>query len=170
MTKRTIELVPYSPIWQNIYLRETQCLQKVLRNNLSELHHIGSTAIPSILAKPTLDVLCAVHTLDGIEAFKDEFAKLGLEFMEENGITGRLFFVRKAKDGIKHLVHIHIFKAGDERIDDHIDFRDYLNSEDEVAKAYEKIKVELKEKHEDNPALYTAAKNEFIETVLKNIR
>ena len=73
--KRKVELVPHSPIWKKFFQKECQNLSKVLRNNIVEVHHIGSTAIPKIMAKPTLDILCVVHTMDGIDCFKDEFKK-----------------------------------------------------------------------------------------------
>jgi GrpB-like predicted nucleotidyltransferase (UPF0157 family) len=108
--------------------------------------------------------------LDGIDLFKKEFVKLGLSWLGENGIPGRLYFVRKAKDGITHLSHIHLFEKGNPLIDDHLDFRDYLNSEEKVAKEYENVKIVLKENYQDNPALYQAGKSEFIQTVLENLR
>jgi GrpB-like predicted nucleotidyltransferase (UPF0157 family) len=168
--KRKIELVPHSPIWEKYFQKESQTLSKVLRNNIVEIHHIGSTAIPKILAKPILDILCVVHTMDGIDLFKNEFKKLGLIWKGEHGIPGRLHFVRLGSDGVTHLCHIHIFEKGNSLINDHLDFRDYLNAEDKIAKEYETLKVLLKEKHEENPNLYQIAKNEFIETVLRTLR
>jgi len=170
MEARKVELVSYTPMWKDFFIKECQNLEKILRKNIVEIHHIGSTAIPSIMAKPTLDILCVVHTMDGIELFKSEFEKSGLVWKGENGVFGRLYFERLAKEGSRHLCHVHIFEKGNSLIDDHLDFRDYLNAEGEVAKEYEKLKVELKSKYSDNPALYTAAKSEFIETILQNIR
>jgi GrpB-like predicted nucleotidyltransferase (UPF0157 family) len=168
--KRKVELVPHSPIWEKYFQKEYQTLSKVLRNNIVEIHHIGSTAIPKILAQPILDILCVVHTMDGIDFFKNEFKKLGLTWKGEHGIPGRLYFVRLGSHGVSHLCHIHIFEKGNPLINDSLDFRDYLNAEDKIAKEYETLKVLLKEKHEENPNLYQIAKNEFIETVLRNLR
>lgn len=167
---RKIELVPYTPMWQEYYLKECRTLEKILRNNVINIYHIGSTAIPAICAKPTLDILCVVHTLDGITAFADEFEKLGLKSLGESGIAERLFFIRLAEDGIKHLSHIHIFKKGNPLINDHLDFKDYLNAQSEVAHEYEKLKISLKNQYSQQPELYTQGKNEFIQTVLKNLK
>lgn len=168
-TKRKIELMDYTPMFKDFYLKECKVLESILKNNCMEVHHIGSTAIKTIKAKPTLDILCVVHTLDRLDAFKYEFEKFGLKWMGENGIKDRLFFVRFAKDGITHMSHIHIFEKSNPLIADHLDFRDYLNAEDEIAKEYEELKVNLCENYSDNPELYTAGKNEFIKTVLKSI-
>jgi GrpB-like predicted nucleotidyltransferase (UPF0157 family) len=169
MNHKNVELVAYSPAWKKYFEKEKLGLTKLLRNNLVEVHHIGSTAITSIVAKPTLDILVEVHTLDGIEAFKSEFERAGLILTDEFDREERLYFIRLAADGITHLSHIHIFDRSSEHIQNHLDFRDYLNAEIEVAKEYENLKVTLKEKFENSPELYSAGKNEFITTVLKNI-
>ena len=167
---RKVELVPYSPLWEKYFQKECRNLSKVLRNNLVEIHHIGSTAIPQILSKPILDILCVVHTMDGIDLFKDEFQRLGLTWKGNHGAPQRPYFERFGSDGVTSLCHIHILEKGSPLIDDLLDFRDYLNAEENVSKEYEGLKVLLKEKHEDNPALYQIGKSEFIETVLRNIR
>ncbi|OUR98962.1 hypothetical protein A9Q84_03325 [Halobacteriovorax marinus] len=160
--KRVVELMEYTPMYKQFYLKECKVLEKILRSNLIDVHHIGSTAIPKILAKPTLDIMCVVHTLDGIAVFKDEFEKLGLIFKGENGMENRLYFVRLAKDGITHLSHIHIFEKFDERIEEHLLFRDRLNQDESLAKKYEAKKIELKDMYGDDPAKYTEEKGAFI--------
>ncbi len=166
---RKIELMPYTPMFQDFYLKECKALEKVLRSNLIEVYHIGSTAIPGIMAKPILDVLCVVHTIDGIDAFNREFEALGLEPRGEYGIADRRYFVRKAKDGETHLSHIHIFEKSNSLIADHLDFRDYLRAESEVAKEYEKVKIELATRFENDTKKYTDAKSEFIRIVLEGL-
>lgn len=167
--KKKIELVPYSPAWKKYFEKEKSLLTKLLRSNLIEIHHIGSTAISAIVAIPTLDILVEVHTLDGIEQFKDEFERAGYLLESKNDTDKELFFIRLAPDGETHLSHIHIFDRSSAKIKDFLDFRDYLNAELEVAKEYEKVKVILKDQSDHSPELYKAGKNEFIATVLKNI-
>jgi GrpB-like predicted nucleotidyltransferase (UPF0157 family) len=160
--KRMIELMEYTPMYKQFYLKECKGLEKVLRSNLIDVHHIGSTAIPKILSKPTLDILCVVHTLDGIALFQDEFKKLGLIFRGEHGMSERLYFERIAKDEVTHLSHIHIFEKSDERIDEHLLFRDNLNNDELLAKKYEAKKIELKEKYASDPESYNKEKGDFI--------
>ena len=145
-------------------------MEKILRSNVAQIYHIGSTAIPAILARPILDILCVVHTLDGIDRFSHEFEKFGLNPLGEYGIPRRRYFERYAKDQITHMAHIHIFERSNPKVSDHLDFRDYLNAEPEVAKEYENIKIALREQYLENPELYSAGKNEFIQTVLGNLK
>lgn len=169
-SKRKVELVPYSSFWEKVFEKEAQNLKKVLKSNIVDIHHIGSTAIPKIKAKPTVDIAVEVHTLDGIDLFSREFEKVGFTPKGEFGIPGRRYFVRYAPDGITHLTHVHVFRHSNPKVYDHLDFRDYLNSEDKVAKEYEKLKVTLKSQFSDKPELYQKGKSDFIEIVLKNLR
>lgn len=168
MSDRVVELMPHTELWEEFFSKECMALKKVLRSNLFEVHHIGSTAIPAIKAKPTLDVLVSVHTFDGLDLFKNEFKAVGLEWRGEYGIEGRRYFVRKTSAGT-HLSHIHMFEKHDSKIDDHLDFRDYLNSEAEVAKEYEKLKETLAEQFPEDLEKYTQGKSDFIKIVLDGL-
>ena len=168
MTKNEVlELVPYTPLWKKYFQKEKTNLKKLLRNNLVAVHHIGSTAIPLIKARPTLDLLAVVHTHDGIEAFSSEFAKTGLKKSSLLKKEDTLFFERLSSDSSRTITSIKVLEKHKTEINDDIDFRDYLNAEPEMAKNYENLKLQLAK--EGQVSLYQAAKKEFIETVLKNI-
>ncbi len=169
-TKRTIELVPYSAMWQKYYAKECLTLQALLRKNLIEAYHIGSTAIRDIVSRPTLDILCVVHTLDGIRSFEAEFQRVGLTFKAADLDSKRLLFIRQEEGGESELCHIHIIEKSSSLIDDYIDFRNYLNSEPKVAKEYNKLKTELQKEYANNPTLYTKGKSEFIQIILQNLK
>jgi len=169
MTNKTAAFVPYNPILKKYFEKEALGLKKLLRNNFVNAHHIGSTAITTIVARPTLDILVEVHTLDGIEVFQSEFESVGLIRQYDFDPEEKLCFVRLAPDGVSHLSRIFIFDKASAQVQDYLDFRDYLNAEKEVAKEYENLKITLNDKFPLSSDLYMAAKSEFIETVLKNI-
>jgi GrpB-like predicted nucleotidyltransferase (UPF0157 family) len=165
-----LELVEYNGIWKKIYEKESSHLKNLLKTNLVETFHIGSTAIPSIVARPTMDILCSVHTLDGIEVFKSNFESLGYTWKQDGGLPNSIQFIRYAPDKKTELTNIRIFEQTNILISDILDFRDYLNAEDEVAKEYQNIKLGLKEEFKKNPMVYEAAKAKFFQIVLKNLR
>ena len=157
-------------MWQKFYAKECLTLQGLLRKNLIEAYHIGSTAIIDVVSRATLDILCVVHTLDGIRSFESEFKRAGLIFKAADLDSKRLLFIRHGQDGINELCHVHIIEKNSPLIHDYIDFRDYLNSESKVAKEYNKLKIELQKQYASNPKLYTKGKSEFIQIVLKNLK
>lgn len=163
-------LVPHTSMWEKVFQKEKSSLEKLLRSNSLEIQHIGSTAITEACARPIMDILCVVHTLDGIEVFKSEFEAHGFSWKGDGGMPNSIQFIRYAKDGITELSNIRIFEKINPIIDDFTDFRDYLNAEEEVAKEYSAVKLGLQKKYEENPGLYTAAKNQFIKIVLSNLK
>ena len=164
-----IELVAYDDFWLKVYAKESATLEKLLRSNFIGCEHIGSTAIPSVTARPTLDILCVVHTLDGIKAFKDEFKKLGFILNEKVDTKDEFSFERFGPDGIRPLTNVRIYKKGDIRINDCLDFRDYLNAEDVVAREYQNTKASLVANYPKNSVVYEEAKTKFFEAVLSKI-
>jgi len=163
-------LVPHTPMWEKVFLKEKQNLESVLKNNSIEIQHVGSTAIPAVTARPIMDILCVVHTLDGIEMFLREFTKRGYTWNGDGGIPNCINFIRYAKDGETELTNVRVFENGNPLIFDYLDFRDYLIAEEEVAREFDSVKNELKKKYIENPGIYTAAKSQFIQIVLKNLR
>jgi GrpB-like predicted nucleotidyltransferase (UPF0157 family) len=166
MHSTNLNLVPYSPVWKKYFLKEEEVLKSLLRKNLIQAHHIGSTAIPNICARPTLDVMAVVHTLDGIELFKDEFLRAGL-IEKESALEGLITFERVSPKTSATLTRIIILDKFSRHAPDCLDFRDYLIAENEIADQFEKMKKEIVKSNK--PELYEAAKIEFIQTVLKTI-
>ncbi|MCR5225087.1 MAG: GrpB family protein [Alphaproteobacteria bacterium] len=160
----TDELQAYSMDWATDYENETKLLKKVLASNLIEVHHIGSTAIKGIMAKPKIDIAVAVQDL----AATDILTKIGYKFRGEYNIPFRFFFSKK--DGIE--VHLHVMLAGNHEIDGFLCFRDYMNSNTKARQEYSDFKVKvrnLRQKKEpfkifDN---YTLAKNEIIPSFIR---
>ena len=165
MAKRKIQFLPYTPMYKDFFLKECKVLEKVLRNNCIDIHHIGSTSVAKISAIPTLDVLCIVHTLDGISYFEDEFQKLGLSPVKEEAGLERIIFERRTKDDDVILSRVVIYEKGDPRIDDCLDFRDYLNKNEEAAKTFEASKIEFSKA----PETYEEKKTSLIEIILEGL-
>lgn len=163
----SIKLSPYMDSWKQDFEEEASKIKKILGTNLLEIHHIGSTSIPGIAAKPIIDILPVVQSLDGIDDLKDQFEEAGYLFRGEFGISGRRYIVALEPDNINHRVHIHVFQKGHSEIDRHLYFRDFLKSNVDVAKEYELLKLDLKAKFQFEKDKYQAGKKDFIERVLK---
>lgn len=99
-----VEVVDYRPEWAEMYAAEAEKIRAVLGENLIEIHHIGSTAVKGLKAKPIIDILAVVSDLVSLDGKNSEFEKAGYECMGEFGIRGRRYF-RKGEEIRTHQIH-----------------------------------------------------------------
>ena len=162
---RKIEVVPYDAAWPAYYAQWAAVLQQVLGPVAIALHHIGSTAIPGLSAKPTIDVLGEVTALDAVDALNDALRAVGFEPRGENGTPGRRYFVRFAADGVNHAAHVHLFVSGHPEIQRHLLFRDYLRAHPTEAQLYERLKLALAAQFPFDPMQYTDGKTALVQAL-----
>lgn len=155
-----IRVVQYCPKWHEDYRREAEHIIQILGQELVEIHHIGSTAVEGLSAKPIIDLMPIVRRIETIDAYNGEFEKLGYECMGEFGIPGRRYF-RKGGDERTH--QIHIFEEGNQKdIMRHLAVRDYLRTHDEMRRQYGALKKELARLYPENIEAYCAGKDSFV--------
>ena len=136
-----VRVVPPDPAWAEGYRRERALLMPVFGPLLVELHHIGSTAVEGLWAKPILDLMPVVTSLEAVDRLDPELEALGYQCMGEFGIPGRRYF-RKGGDHRTH--QLHVFQAGDRKnILRHLAVRDYLRTHPEAARQYGALKTAL---------------------------
>lgn len=129
---------PYNPLWPLLYEREEKLIRRILKDNLVSIHHIGSTSVPGLAAKPIIDIMPVVRALDAVDPLSHEFEEIGYVYMGEFGIPRRRY-LRKGGDEGTH--QIHIFQVGDDdNILRHLFFRDYLIAHRCVADEYARLK------------------------------
>lgn len=153
-----IRLTEHNPRWAEQYREEVEELKRLLPYP-AEYHHIGSTAVKGIWAKPIVDILIVVKTVEVMEKVSSALEKNGYIVMSksENRISLNKGYT---ENGFSEKVfHLHLRLENDV---DEIYFRDYLNAHSEVAAEYEKLKLRLWKEHEHNRDAYTEAKGEFI--------
>ncbi|MEZ4590863.1 MAG: GrpB family protein [Chloroflexota bacterium] len=160
---RNVILAPHNPDWIAQYKTEAARLTAVFQPILVAIHHIGSTAIPGILAKPTLDILLEVMEITAVNSFISPMAQLGYLSKGENGIPGRHYFRRGSDE--YHTHHVHVFAQNHPEIARHLNFRDYLRTHPQEAAAYSQLKAQLAEQFFTDPATYTESKTAFIHTI-----
>ncbi|NIW43530.1 MAG: GrpB family protein [Gammaproteobacteria bacterium] len=162
---RKIEVVPYNPIWPEKYQTEAWQIEKIFKDNLIAIHHIGSTAIPSIKAKPVIDIMVIVQDIEKVAAINPAMIRLGYIPRGEYGIRGRRYFNKNTSGVRSH--HVHIYALGNPEIDFHLDFRDYLRAHPTEAQAYSNLKEGLASQYRYDSEAYSESKTEFVKRILE---
>lgn len=157
-----VELVPHSPQWAEMARDETARLRDALGSVLVTVHHIGSTSIPGIMAKPIIDLIPVAVGLDALDAAQPKLEALGYRWFGEFGLPGRRYCWRKDPMTGKRAVQLHCYAKGWPEIDRHLAFADYLRAHPAIAKDYEAEKVRAAALHPDNTLDYNAAKDGWI--------
>jgi GrpB-like predicted nucleotidyltransferase (UPF0157 family) len=165
---RKVEVVPHDPNWLNLFETESKQIAIALGENIIEIHHIGSTSIETIYAKPIIDILVEVKSIAQVDLHNSSMQLLGYQCMGEFGIEERRFFLKDNQDGIR-IHHVHIFEVGSAQIARHIAFRDYLNIHIEDALAYSLLKRSLAAKYPDNIEGYMNGKHDFIQEIDRKV-
>lgn len=159
-----IVLLPYDAGWPEAFASEAARLRSGLPDVLLDLQHMGSTAVPGLPAKPVIDILAVVPSLDALDLQRDEFERLDYQVMGEFGIPGRRYF-RKDDPSGKRTHQVHAFAEGSREIARHLEFRDYLRAHPEVAAEYGDLKRILAAECGDDMRCYSNGKTAFIRDV-----
>jgi GrpB-like predicted nucleotidyltransferase (UPF0157 family) len=161
---RKVEVVPHNPNWRNLFETESKQISIILGENVIAIHRIGSTSIETIYAKPIIDILVEVKSIDRVDDQNSSMQLLGYQCMGEFGIKDRRFFLKDNSDGIR-THHIHIFEVGSAQIARHLAFRDYLNVQIEDARAYSSLKRSLAETYPHDIQGYMDGKHDLIQEI-----
>ncbi len=159
---RTGFILPHDPAWQQAFSQEAAALRAALSPLSIALHHIGSTAIAGLAAKPVIDLLGVVPDLAELDASSVNVLGLGYSAKGENGITGRRFFEKRNTNN-QRTHHLHIFAQDAPQITAHLAFRDYLIAHPDVAAAYGALKQSLVLAPDFSRARYINGKAAFIQ-------
>jgi len=165
--KKQIEVVPYNPDWTKYYEQEASKIKDALGKNCLAVHHVGSTSVQGLSAKPKIDIIAEVRDL----SFEiNQLEELGYTYRGGFNIPLRKTFTLR-KEGVQ--VNLHVFEEGDPEIEMNLLFRDYLRANKDAREEYEAIKYKLLEEessHIVNNSMYTGytlGKNDFIQKIIK---
>jgi GrpB-like predicted nucleotidyltransferase (UPF0157 family) len=139
--------------------------QAVGLENIVRINHIGSTAVPGLIAKPTIDILIEIQNNTDTQRLIVNLQSVGYRYISQpnNPVSHRYFVKGYTPQGFKGLVfHVHVNYKGDW---DELYFRDYLLKHPEIAADYGNLKLELQKKYEHDRDGYTSAKTEYIKRI-----
>lgn len=153
----------HDPKWEERYRGEKgRLINAAGESNIVRINHIGSTAVPHLTAKPTIDILIEIaHSCD-TEKLKEDLVSIGYIYtaQPDNPLRHMMFLKGYTPQGFKgQAFHVHIRYPGDWG---ELYFRDYLKEHKDIAAEYGMLKAELIKQYEHDRDGYTEAKTEFI--------
>lgn len=157
-----IQVVPYNEEWPQQFQQEARAIQQVLGNNCLTVHHIGSTAVPGLSAKPIIDLLPVVKNILQVDQVIEEMKSLGYEAKGEAGMAFRRFFQKGEK---KRTHHVHVYEEGDPEVGRYLKFRNWMRSHPADALAYQRLKLDLAIKFPNDRLAYCFGKDAFVASI-----
>jgi GrpB-like predicted nucleotidyltransferase (UPF0157 family) len=157
----TITIVSYDPNWPLMFESEAKLIKQALGNNCITIHHIGSTSVPGLSAKPIIDMLPVVRDIQEVDKATKAMEALGYEAKGEYGIAFRRYFQKEKK--IR--THVHVYQESDSEINRYLKFRDWMSSHADDAENYAKLKKELAAKFPQDIFHYCNGKDAFVASI-----
>jgi len=160
-----IEIVQYDPLWHSQFEAERVMLQRVLAPWLAgPIEHVGSTAIPGMPAKPVIDIMAAVNSLEASQAAKARLAESGYVYFPYRPDIMHWFCKPSAAIRTHHL---HLVPLGSKRWRECLAFRDAIRSHHTLALEYAALKNHLAVRFKFDREAYTDGKGPFVRHVLE---
>lgn len=169
--KEEISIEPYNPVWPPMFQNEKEHLLTCLPNNLiRRIEHFGSTAVPNLAAKPIIDMLVEVTSLQETrEKIVPILESQGYDYFwrptwGDNIPPFYAWFIKRNTNGIR-THHIHMVENDFVEHWDRLLFRDFLIKHPETAKKYESLKLRFTNEFQYDRVTYTKSKTEFIQRI-----
>jgi GrpB-like predicted nucleotidyltransferase (UPF0157 family) len=160
LTPFPVRLVDYDPDWPR-QAQERIARLRVLEPVLVVVHHIGSTSVPGLIAKPIIDLMPLVTDLAALDLERAAVEGLGYRWHGEYGIAGRRYCT--ADVGNRRVAQLHFFAMGDPGVPRHLAFRDYLRAHPGIVAAYAAEKRRARDLHPGDHQAYGAEKRGWID-------
>jgi GrpB-like predicted nucleotidyltransferase (UPF0157 family) len=162
-----VEISDYDPVWVDRFAEQQVVVEELLRPWLSRpVQHIGSTSVPGLRAKPVIDMLAPVGSLQETRAALPALADAGWWFWPEDPCGHyRLWLLRPRPEARTH--HLHVVEAEHPHARALLAFRDALRADAALRREYASLKERLAQQHRDNRNAYTNAKGAFVERTLQ---
>jgi len=166
-----IVVADYDPTWPDLFEEERARVHDALGPMVVEIHHVGSTAVPGLAAKPIIDLLVGVHSLtEARSCCIEPLGRLGYTYLQqyEVWLPGEMLFRKGMPGPWTH--HAHVMEPLSPRWEEFILIRDYLRRHPSMASAYADLKKALALVFGADIAGYREAKRPFLGAILARAR
>ena len=160
----TVIIQDYTSDWNSDYLQEKSILLDIFGKDCLEIEHIGSTAIPNLIAKPLIDIAIKVSDISSLNHIYKALLDTG--YTERVGrLSGKQKIFAKGDDSnVTH--HLHVIEQNETDWQEKIKFKNILISDPQIVIEYGELKRELFLKYHNNRSEYTRGKSQYIRNIL----
>lgn len=162
-----VVIVEYNPLWPLLFEEEKARILNVINRWAESVEHIGSTSVPGLGAKPIIDIMVGLRSLNDARRSIPLLESIGYEYVpkHETVMPERRYF-HKGATRYARTHHLHMVETSSEFWEKHMRFRDYLRTHEDTAQEYYELKKHLAARFRSDRESYTNAKTSFIEAVL----
>jgi len=165
LKRGTVRVVEHDPGWSALFASERDTLQHRLADLVTDIQHVGSTAVPDLPAKPILDIALAIPALDLIPVIAEKLTEICYIYHGDTGEDGGHLFIKESEVDTR-TVHLHVVEISDRQWVNYLAFRQALREDESLRSRYAEIKLDLARQYANDRESYTSAKDEFIRGVL----
>ncbi|MEK7124155.1 MAG: GrpB family protein [Patescibacteria group bacterium] len=168
LKRGNVKLRKHNSNWRQLFKQEKELLLKRFPDAILEISHGGSTAIPTIPAKPIIDMFAVVSSLKDTEKIRKSLEEMGYEYRGEESVPERILYVKGKPKLRTH--HLQLVERSSDEWKNHILIRDYFLKHPEIAKEYAKLKLELAKKYPNDRKSYSNGKDVFIKSIIQKAK
>ena len=163
----TITVVPHDPRWATLFDEASAQLRTKLGDSILDMHHVGSTAVPGLCAKPVLDMLALIPSLEEARDLAPKLAELGYRVGPVDDVRDRLFFQRRSGTARTH--HLSLAEPTSHYRTVTLAFRDALRNDRALAARYCDLKMRLANQFPTDREAYQNGKTDFVLGTLERL-
>lgn len=165
---RKYEILPYDKNWSQQFAEHAKILKSIFADKAISIEHIGSTAVPGLAGKPTIDVLILVEDISLPNEMEKQMESAGYHALGEYVTKGALLFVKES-DNTRYC-NIHVFQKDHSHVREMLQLRNYFRAHPEVVSEYSKLKTDLAVKYPNDYGQYRKYKDEWMNALKLKIR
>ena len=163
--KELITLCRHDSKWRTLFEHEKAQLESALSDIVCQIHHVGSTAVPDLLAKPVIDIAVESEEYPPSDNTIKKMAACGYQFKGDGGVAGRAWFIK----GQPRQFNLHLCEVNSPVVKQQLCFRDRLIEDGKLRREYELIKMRNFRGKDIDSFEYASSKADLI-TRITNIR
>src|SRR5690625_1794580 len=165
LPKGEVFLIPWTEDWERELILEKERIQNKIGNYTVAGHHIGSTSVKHLSAKPIIDIAIEIRDINKGAFCITSLKEIGYSYKGTQILPDRHYFSK----GEPRTHQIHMYQRGNKYLLEQLRFRDYLRNHDEARIEYEQLKLKLSELNKNNKHQYAEAKTDFVKSILEKL-